>query len=109
MFNIIYRLYFYPIPRPSPPYIPSPLSLYLIARQGIGKNVVFQREMFSKGQNGQFGHRHNLDMEGDRSSSRRGVLAINARSDTGDIVRVKPFQMTTDTTFFDADRFALRV
>lgn len=109
MFNIIYRLYFYPIPRPSPPYIPSPLSLYLIARQGIGKNVVFQREMFSKGQNGQFGHRHNLDMEGVRLSHRRGILTINAGSDTGNIVRLQPFQITADTTFFDADRFALRV
>lgn len=91
------------------PYTPSLLSLYPIARQGIGKNVVFQRGMFSKGQNGQFGHRHNLDMEGGRSSSRRDVLTINAGSDTSDIVRVKPFQMTADTTFFDADGFALRV
>ena len=74
MFNIIYRLYFYPIPRPSPPYIPSPLSLYLIARQGIGKNVVFQREMFSKGQNGQFGHRHNLDMEETGQAAGGGFL-----------------------------------
>ena len=91
------------------PYTPSLLSLYPIARQGIGKNVVFQRGMFSKGQNGQFGHRHNLDMQGGRSSCRRGVLTVNAGSDTGDIVRVKPFQMTADTTFFDADGFALRV
>lgn len=91
------------------PYTPSLLSLYPIARQGIGVNFVFQRGMFSKGQNGQFGHRHNLDMQGGRSSSRRGVLTVNTGSDTGDIVRVKPFQMTADTTFFDADGFALRV
>ena len=48
MFNIIYRLYFYPIPRPSPPYIPSPLSLYLIARQGIGKMLFFKGRCFQK-------------------------------------------------------------
>ncbi len=81
-----------PIPRPSSP-IPHCTTGYR-GKFCFSKGNVFKRTKRPIWPPPQFGH-----AGGGRSSSRRGVLTVNTGSDTGDIVRVKPFQMTADTTF----------